>query len=97
MRKEINNTNAQFKHIAILVPAVAKSFHANADRRPKKKHESTTLAIRNAGESADMKVITSNKLTTNRKVKCLEIPHYAYTSPLGVILTRPKICLHLNM
>ena len=41
----------------------------------KKRH--TTLAIRNAGESADMKAITINKLTANRKVKCLEIPHYA--------------------
>lgn len=37
----------------------------------------TTLAIRNAGESADMKVITLNKLTAKRKVKCFEIPHYA--------------------
>jgi hypothetical protein len=41
----------------------------------RKKHESTTLAIRNAGESADMKVITLNNLTAKRKVKCLEIPH----------------------
>ena len=36
-----------------------------------------TMAIRNAGESADMKVITSNKLIGNRTVKCPEIPHYA--------------------
>lgn len=36
-----------------------------------------TMAIRNAGESADMKVIVLNKLTAKRKVKCLEIPHYA--------------------
>ena len=35
------------------------------------------MAIRNAGESADMKVITLNKLTTKLKVKCLEIPHCA--------------------
>jgi len=41
------------------------------------KKRCTTLAIRNAGESADMKVITLNKLTIKRKVKCLEIPHYA--------------------
>jgi hypothetical protein len=69
--------NALFKHIAILVPAVAKSFHANADRRLKKKYDRTTMAIRNAGESAHMKVITLNKLTAKRKVKCLENPHYA--------------------
>ena len=45
--------------------------------RRKTKHESTTLAIRNAGKSADMKVITLNKLSSKRTVKCLEIPHYA--------------------
>ena len=47
----------------------------------------TTLAIRNAGgsadmkaitlRSADMKAITLNKLGAKPKVKCLEIPHYA--------------------
>lgn len=35
------------------------------------------MAIRNAGESAEMKVITLNKPTAKRKMKCLEIPHYA--------------------
>lgn len=35
------------------------------------------MAMRNAGESAEMKVTTLNKLTAKRKVKCLEIPHYA--------------------
>jgi len=49
VRKEINKANAKFKHIAILVPAVAKSFHANADGRKKKKYDRTTMAIRNAG------------------------------------------------
>ena len=42
-----------------------------------KKHESTTMAIRNAGESADMKVITLNKPSAKLKGKHLEIPHYA--------------------
>ena len=41
----------------------------------KKKYDRTTMAIRNAGKSADMKVITLKKLTAKRKVKCLEIPH----------------------
>ena len=45
--------------------------------RQKRKHDCTTMAIHNAGESADMKVITFNKQTAKRKVKCLEIPHYA--------------------
>ncbi len=34
------------------------------------------MAIRNADESTEMKVITLNKLTAIRKVKCLKIPHY---------------------
>ena len=42
----------------------------------KKNNERPTLAIRNAGESADMKVITLNKLIGKRKMKCLEIPHF---------------------
>ena len=35
------------------------------------------MAIRNAGESADMKVITLNKLYGRLTVKCLKNPHYA--------------------
>lgn len=46
-------------------------------RTEKIKHGHTTLAIRNAGASADMKAITLNKLIGKRKVKCLENPHYA--------------------
>lgn len=43
----------------------------------KKNNERPTMAIRNAGEGAEMKVITLNKQTAKRKVKCLENPHYA--------------------
>ena len=65
-------------HQPTLQPKIAKEYDfANADRRPKKKYDCPTLAIRNAGESADMKVITLNKLIAKLKVKCLEIPHYA--------------------
>jgi hypothetical protein len=41
------------------------------------KPQATTLAIRNAGEDADIKLITLNKQTAKRNVKCIEIPHYA--------------------
>jgi len=59
-------------------PILAKEYvFANAERRTKKKYDCPTLVIRNAGESADMKVITLNKLTAKRKVECPEIPHYA--------------------
>ena len=59
-------------------PKLAKEYvFANADRRTKKKYDCPTMAIRNAGESADMKAITLNKLYGRRIVKCLEIPHYS--------------------
>ena len=65
-------------HQPTLQPKIAKEYvFANADRRPKIKYDRTTMAIRNAGESAEMKVIALNKLTAKRKVKCLENPHYA--------------------
>ena len=32
--------------------------------------------MRNAGESANIKAITFDKLIGNRTVKCFEIPHY---------------------
>lgn len=47
------------------------------EKYDKKKGEGITLAIRNAGESADMKVITLKKPSAKLKSKCLEIPHYA--------------------
>lgn len=42
-----------------------------------KKHDTPTMAIRNAGASADMKVFTLNKPSAKLKSECLEIPHYA--------------------
>ncbi len=71
------SSQRKFKHIAILVPAVAKSFHANAEGWENKKYDRTTMAIRNAGLSAGIKVITLNKSSAKLKGKCLEIPHSA--------------------
>ena len=49
-------------------PKLAKEYVvANADRRAKKKYDCPTMAIRNAGESADMKVITLNNQLLNGK------------------------------
>jgi len=56
---------------------LSKSVSFPTHGRKKRKHDCTTMAIRNAGESAEMKVITLNKLTAKRKVECPEIPHYA--------------------
>ena len=75
MLKAIHICNS---HQPTLQPKIAKEYDfANADRRPKKKYDCPTMAIRNAGESASMKLITLNKLIGRRTVKCLEIPHYA--------------------
>ena len=65
-------------HKPKLQPKIAKEYViANADGQKKKKYGRTTMATRNAGESADMKVITLNKFLGKRTVKCLEILHYA--------------------
>ncbi len=65
-------------HKPTLQPKIAKEYvFTNADGLKNKKYDRTTMAIRNAGESADMKLITLNKLYGRRIVKCLEIPHYA--------------------
>jgi hypothetical protein len=53
-------------------PKIAKEYvFANAETRPKKKYDRTTMAIRNAGQSADIKVIILNKLSAGLKGKCL--------------------------
>lgn len=65
-------------HKPTLQPKIAKEYvFAYADGLKNKKYDRTTMAIRNAGESADMKAITLNKLFGKRTVKCLENPHYA--------------------
>lgn len=65
-------------HQPTLQSKIAKEYvFANADGLKNKKYDRTTMAIRNAGLSANIKVIKSNKLTAKRKVKCLVIPHYA--------------------
>jgi len=46
-------------------------------RRMRIKNERTTLYKPNAGLIANMKVNTLNNQISERKVKCLEIPHYA--------------------
>lgn len=58
-----NNVNKLFKHIAILVPAVAKSFHANANGRKRNKKRGTTLCISNSGFSAILKGKTINQMS----------------------------------
>lgn len=55
----------------------ALSIGINRKTTDRKKGEALTMAIRNAGESADMKAITLNQLFGKRTVNCLEIPHYA--------------------
>ncbi len=77
MQAHYSHTHCQAAQANRTSQSLSKSVSEPTHERQRKQHESTTLAIRNAGESADMKVITLNKLTAKLKVKCLEIPHYA--------------------
>ena len=77
MQAHYSHTHCQAAQANRTSQSLSKSVSEPTHERKRKQHESTTLAIRNAGESADMKVITPNKLTAKLKVKCLEIPHYA--------------------
>jgi hypothetical protein len=59
------------------IQSLSKSVSFPTHGQKKKKHGHTTIPIRNAGESTDMKAITLNILTAKRKSKCFEFPHYA--------------------
>ncbi len=73
-----SHTHLQFAP-AKLKPKIAKEYvFANADRRTKKKYDCPTMAIRNAGESADMKVSTlRNQIGLKLESKGLEVPYHA--------------------
>ena len=59
-------------------PKIAKECAlSNRKTREKKKHESTTKAIRNAGFSSKLKVRTFKLHLGRLKVKYYKIPHYA--------------------
>ena len=74
-----SHTHCQAAQSPSSIQSLSKSVSASSrtSRRTKKKYDCPTMAIRNAGESAEMKVITLNKLSAKLKGKCLEIPHYA--------------------
>tara|TARA_R110001592_G_scaffold363389_1_gene686879 strand:- start:163 stop:414 length:252 start_codon:yes stop_codon:yes gene_type:complete len=74
----ISHTHCQAAQASRTSQSLSKSLSFPAHERKKRKHESKTLAICNAGECTDMKSITLNKYFGKRKVKCLEIPHYAF-------------------
>lgn len=71
------HTHCQAAQSQCSIQSLSKSVSAPTHGRKKRKHDCTTLYKRNAGESADKKVITLNKLSAKLKGKCLEIPHYA--------------------
>ena len=72
-----SHTHCQAAQASSTSQSLSKSVSEPSHGREKRKHDCTTMAIHNAGESAEMKVITLNKLTAKRKMKCLENPHYA--------------------
>jgi hypothetical protein len=72
-----SHTHCQAAQAGRTIQSLPISVSEPTHGREKRKHDCTTMAIRNAGENADMKVITLNKLFGKRTVQCLEIPHYA--------------------
>ena len=72
-----SHTHCQAAQAKRTSQSLSKSVSFPTHGRKKIKHDCTTMAIRNAGESADMKVITLNKPYGRRTVKRLKIPHYA--------------------
>ena len=72
-----SHTHCQAAQAKRTCQSLSKSVSFPTHGRKKIKHDCTTMAIRNAGESADIKVTTLNKPTDKRTVKCFEIPHYA--------------------
>lgn len=79
MTQRNSHTQCQAAQSPSLIQSLSISVSVSTltNRRTKKKYDCPTMAIRNAGESADMKVITLNKFFGKRTVKYLEIPHYA--------------------
>ncbi len=65
-----SHTHCQAAQSSRTSQSLSKSVSEPTHGRKKKKYDRTTLAIRNAGESADMKVITLSKLTTKQSGKC---------------------------
>lgn len=72
-----SHTHCQAAQSSRTNQSLSKSVSEPTHGRKKKKYDRTTMAIRNAGESAEIKAITINKHFDKRTVKCLEIPHYA--------------------
>jgi hypothetical protein len=72
-----SHTHCQAAQASRTSQSLSKSVSFPTHGRKKRKHDCTTLAIRNAGKTANIKVITLIKHTAKRKGKCLEIPHYA--------------------
>jgi hypothetical protein len=72
-----SHTHCQAAHTSHTIQSLPISVSEPTHGREKRKHDCTTMAIRNAGESTDMKSITLNKLFGERTVKYLGIPHYA--------------------
>jgi len=59
-----SHTHCQAAQSSRTSQSLSKSVPYPPHGRKKKKYDRKTMAIRNAGESTDMKLITLNKLTT---------------------------------
>lgn len=74
------SSHRKFKHIAILVPAVAKSFHVNASKFVEKK-ASVQQSIKIIAEIVvKMNILAHNKSCSKLKNSTSEIGYYSYTN-----------------
>ena len=64
-----------FKHITILVPAVAKSFNANTEHKIKK-HESTTKYKKHRADKGFRELSALKELSSLLTGKCSEGPTF---------------------
>ncbi len=67
-----SHTHFQAAQTSRTIQSLSKSVSFPTHGRMKIKHESTTMAIRNEGLSADIKSIASSKLYDRLTGKCLE-------------------------
>jgi hypothetical protein len=77
MTQRNSHTHCQAAQSPSSIQSLSESVSEPTHEQKNKKYNCPKMAIRYAGESDNMKVITLNRLTAKRKVKCPEIPHYA--------------------
>ena len=72
-----SHTHCQAAQCSRAIQSLSKSVSEPPHGRQKRKHDCTTMAIRNAGFGAKLKVIAINKICSRLKGLWVQIPHSA--------------------